>query len=90
MKIERKIKSIEYTDGLTKKIKIVFNDKEWANFYSFGKDILSTVSDGVLKSTLVKFKEDILKSEWNIEQLKEWYIKNGNSRKIRQITVRVK
>ena len=76
MKIERKIKSIEYTDGLTKKIKIVFNDKEWVNFYSFGKDILSTVSDGVLKSTLVKFKEDILKSEWNIEQLKEWYIKN--------------
>ena len=83
----RKIETIEYTSG---KIKVTFNDKEWANFYSFGKGIFSTVSDGVLKSTLVKFKEDILKSEWNIEQLKEWYIKNGNSRKIRQITVRVK
>lgn len=67
----RKIESIEYTE---RKIKITFNDKEWANFYSFGKDIFTTVSDGVLKSTLSEFKKDILKSKWNVEQLKEWYI----------------
>ena len=62
----RKIESIEYTEGLTKKVKITFNDKEWANFYSFGKDVFTTVSDGVLKSTLSEFKKDILKSNWNV------------------------
>ncbi|MGL5717668.1 MAG: hypothetical protein ACRCX2_31945 [Paraclostridium sp.] len=70
--MERKIESIEYTD---KKIKIIFNDKEWANFYSFGKDVFTIVSDEVLKSTLLEFKKDILKSKWNVEQLKEWYLK---------------
>lgn len=70
----RKIEYIEHIEGLTQKIKITFNDKEWANFYSFGKDIFTTVSDGVLKSTLSEFKKDILKSNWNIEQLREWYI----------------
>ena len=72
----RKIESIEYTEGLTKKVKITFNDKEWANFYSFGKDVFTTVSDGVLKSTLSEFKKDILKSNWNVEQLREWYVPN--------------
>jgi len=72
----RKIESIEYTEWLTKKVKITFNDKEWANFYSFGKDVFTTVSDGVLKSTLSEFKKDILKSNWNVEQLREWYVPN--------------
>lgn len=72
--MERKIETIEYTNGLTPRIKITFNDKEWVNFYSFGKDIFTTVSDGVLKSTLAEFKKDILKSKWNVEQLKKWYL----------------
>lgn len=71
----RKIESIEYSDNISKCIKVNFNDKQWAHFHEFGKTILTCTSEGVLKSTLSEFKKDILKSEWNIKQLREWYLK---------------
>ena len=71
----RKIESIEYSDNIGRCIKVVFNDRQWAHFHEFGKTILTCTSDDVLKSTLSELKKDILKSEWDVQQLREWYIK---------------
>lgn len=71
--MERKIESIT---RIGNSISVIFNDGESVVFYPFGKTIITNVSYGVLKSTLSELKKDILKSNWNVQQLKEWYVPN--------------
>ena len=68
---ERKITSISNIGG---SISIIFNDGESAVFYPFSKTIYTQTSPGVLKKTLSEFKKDILKTNWNIEELRKLWI----------------
>jgi len=47
-----------------------------AVLYKWGSkgDIYTTTSPGLYKYQLKQFKKDIVKSGWNLEQLKEWYL----------------
>ncbi|WP_396180338.1 hypothetical protein [Flavobacterium sp.] len=68
-----KIKSITQIGN---EISIITDTGESAVFYSFSahKDVYTTTSPGLYKYQLKQFKKDIVKSEWNVEQLKEWYL----------------
>lgn len=68
----RKIVSIS-NEG-DKIIKVVFSDDEFAVFSSFAKSIYTQTSPGVLKKTLVNFKSDIKKYNWDINKLQELWI----------------
>jgi hypothetical protein len=70
----RKITSIS-NEG-DKIIKVVFSDDEFAVFSSFAKSIYTQTSPGVLKKTLSEFKKDIVKTNWNIEELKKLWMNN--------------
>jgi hypothetical protein len=74
MKTERKIVSIS-NEGY-KIIKVVFSDNEFAVFSSFAKSIYTQTSPGVLKKTLSEFKKDIVKTGWNVVELKKLWINN--------------
>jgi hypothetical protein len=68
-----KIKSIT---KIGNEISIITDTGESAVFYSFSahKDVYTTTSPGLYKYQLKQFKKDIIKSGWNLEQLKEWYL----------------
>ena len=68
-----KIKSITQIGN---EISIITDTGESAVFYSFSahKDVYTTTSPGLYKYQLKQFKKDIVKSGWNLEQLKEWYL----------------
>jgi hypothetical protein len=68
-----KIKSITQIGN---EISIITDTGESAVFYPFSahKDVYTTTSPGLYKNQLKQFKKDIVKSEWNVEQLKEWYL----------------
>jgi hypothetical protein len=68
-----KIKSITQIGN---EISIITDTGESAVFYPFSahKDVYTTTSPGLYKYQLKEFKKDIVKSEWNVEQLKEWYL----------------
>jgi len=72
MKTERKITSI--SDEGDKIIKVVFSDDEFAVFSSFAKTIYTQTSPGVLKKTLKNIKEDIVKTNWNVNELSKLWI----------------
>jgi len=57
-------------------ISIITDNGESAVLYKWGSkgDIYTTVSPGLYKHQLKQFKKDIIKSGWNLEQLKEWYL----------------
>ena len=77
MKTERKIVSISNNkNGVQgcKQIKIEFSDKEFAVFSSFGRDIYTYTSTGVLKKTLSEFKKDIVKTNWDVKELERLWI----------------
>ena len=71
--MERKVVSISDIGG---SISVIFNDGESAIFYPFAKTIYTQTSPGVLKKTLSEFKKDIIKTNWNAEELSRLYIKN--------------
>ena len=73
MKTERKITAIT---EIGNSISIIFNDGESAVFYPFAKTIYTQTSPGVLKKTLSEFKKDVIKTNWNAEELSRLYIKN--------------
>ena len=56
-------------------IHILLNDGEGALFTKFGKTIYTETSDNVKKKTLSEFKKDIVKYKWDVEKLKEIWIK---------------
>lgn len=56
-----------------KAVQIDFDNGEWAKLYEFGKTIVSEVSDGVKKSTLINIKKDCLSVEWDGEELEKLY-----------------
>jgi hypothetical protein len=68
-----KIKSITQIGN---EISIITDTGESAVFYPFSahKDVYTTTSPGLYKHQLKEFKKDIVKSEWNVQQLKEWYL----------------
>ena len=68
-----KIKSITQIGN---EISIITDNKEKATFYPFSahEDVYTTTSPGLYKHQLKQFKKDIVKSEWNVQQLKEWYL----------------
>lgn len=68
---QRKITSISNIGG---NVSIIFNDGESAIFYPFSKTIYTQTSPGVLKKTLVNFKNDIKKYDWDINKLQELWI----------------
>ena len=70
MKIESIVK---YNENA---IKVLLSNKEWAVFYPFAKTIYTQTSPGVLKKTLSEFKKDVIKTNWNAEELSRLYIKN--------------
>jgi len=70
--MERKITAIT---KIADSISIIFNDGESAVFHKFGKDILVNTSPGVLKKTLVEFKKDLKKFDFNVEELRKLWIK---------------
>ena len=70
MKIESIVK---YNENA---IKVLLSNKEWAVFYPFAKTIYTQTSPGVLKKTLSEFKKDIIKTNWNAEELSRLYINN--------------
>lgn len=70
--MERQITSIILIGNT---ISIVLNDGESALFTKFGKTIYTEVSENVKKKTLSEFKKDIVKYNWNVEKLKEVWIK---------------
>ena len=69
--MERKITSISRIGDA---ISIIFNDGESAVLTKFGKTIYTQTSPGVLKKTLSEFKKDIIKFEWNVEELRALWI----------------
>ena len=70
--MERKITSII---NIGNNISVIFNDGESALFTKFGKTIFTEVSENVKKKTLSEFKKDIVKYKWDVEKLKEVWIK---------------
>ena len=70
--MERQITSIILIGGT---ISIILNDGESALFTKFGKTTYTEVSENVKKKTLSEFKKDIVKYKWDIEKLKEIWIK---------------
>ena len=68
-----KIKSIT---KIGDEISIITDNGESAVLYKWGSkgDIYTTVSKGLYKYQLKQFKKDIIKSGWDIKQLKEWYL----------------
>ena len=77
--MERKITAItEIGDSIS----IIFNDGESAVFYPFAKTIYTQTSPRVLKKTLIEFKKDIMKTNWNAEELSRLYINNYGSNKL--------
>jgi hypothetical protein len=68
-----KIKSITQIGN---EISIITDTGESSVFYPFSahKDVYTTTSPGLYKYQLKQFKKDIVKSGWNLEQLKEWYL----------------
>jgi len=70
--MERQITSVILTGNT---ISIILNDGESAFFTKFGKTIYTEVSENVKKKTLSEFKKDIVKYKWDVEKLKEVWIK---------------
>ena len=69
--MERKITSI---NRIGDAISIIFNDGESAVLTKFGKTIYTQTSPGVLKKTLSEFKKDIVKFDWDVEELRALWI----------------
>lgn len=74
--IERKITAITKNENGVQgdSVSVIFNDGESAVFTDFAKTIYTQTSPGVLKKTLVEFKKDLKKHDWNIEILKKLWI----------------
>lgn len=70
--MERQITSIILIGNT---ISIILNDGESALFTKFAKTIYTETSDNVKKKTLSEFKKDIVKYKWDVEKLKEVWIK---------------
>lgn len=72
----RKIKEIEQLTDTS--IKITLNNKETATLYKWGKkDVYTTVSDSLHKSTLSELKKDCLFYSFCAEKIKKkWKITN--------------
>jgi hypothetical protein len=68
-------KVISISNEGDKIIKVVFSDEEFTVFSSFAKSIYTQTSPGVLKKTLIEFKRDIVKTNWNLEVLRKLYIR---------------
>jgi len=69
--MERKITSI---GKIGDSVSIIFNDKESAVFTKWGETIYTQTSPGVLKKTLVEFKKDLKKFDFDVEALRTLWI----------------
>ena len=69
--MERKITSISRIGDT---LSVMFSDGEAFLMHKFGKDILTEVSDGVLKKTLKEFKKDVKKFDFNVQELTKIWV----------------
>jgi len=64
-------------DKIETGIRVMLNNAECVYFYNFGKTIYSEVPEGIQKKTFKEFKEDIVKHNWSVEELrKKWCLIN--------------
>lgn len=69
-----KIKKI---DSIKNGIRIMLDTAQCVYFYKFGKTIYTELEDNLQKKTFKDFKQDILKTNWDVEKLKKNWIENG-------------
>ncbi len=68
----RKINTIESRGR--KHLLVTLSDGEYFEVFQFGGEVYTSVSDGILKSTLCEFKKDVKQFDFDEKQLKKLWI----------------
>lgn len=55
---------------------LLFENEQGVLMRPFGKDVYTTVSEGIFKSTILQYKADVLEENFNLDKLrKRWNLK---------------
>lgn len=60
-----------------RELSIIFDNGESSVLYPFGKTIYTTTSKNILKKDLIEFKKDVIKYDWNAQELEKIWIEQS-------------